>query len=341
MLVGTSYSASRLSHTDNIIYAKGQTTPSSIDASVVNWHGDCYDLLDEIPDDSISLTFTSPRFDIKKSYESSKQDLQNWIKEQTGFVEKIVQKTKPGGHLVWDLGMWVSGTGRNSQVIPLDAFIVQIFLDQGLQIRNRIVWEYPHGPECKHRFTGKHNTAIWAVKPGADYHFDLDSVRVPQKYPGKRYSKGSKKGKLSGNPLGKNPGDVWKISNVKSSHPEKQMQNGAAVHPCQFPIAYAEQFVLALTEPEDLVFDPFSGLGSTALAAVKNGRRGWCSDLVKDYVEVAQRRFGELIDGKLPYNPMKGEVEVNTQDKRSQVPLEWAQNPSVIPDMDSTGGLSN
>ena len=128
-----------------------------------------------------------------------------------------------------------------------------------------------------------------------------------------------------------------KSAMLKPHTQRNKCKNGAAIHPCQFPIAYAEQFVLALTEPEDLVFDPFSGLGSTALAALKNGRRGWCSDLVKDYVEVMQRRVGELIDGKLPYNPLLGEIEVNTKDKRSRVPLEWAGNQSVIPDGDSTG----
>jgi len=48
-----------------------------------------------------------------------------------------------------------------------------------------------------------------------------DSVRVPQKYPNKRHYKGPNIGQLSGNPLGKNPGDVWEISNVKNRHPEK------------------------------------------------------------------------------------------------------------------------
>ena len=68
---------------------------------------------------------------------------------------------------------------------------------------------------------------MWFVKTDK-YIFDLDKVRVPQKYPGKVY-KGKNKGKYS-NIKGKNPSDVWIIPNVKSFHKEK------TIHPCQFPI---------------------------------------------------------------------------------------------------------
>jgi adenine-specific DNA-methyltransferase len=52
------------------------------------------------------------------------------------------------------------------------------------------------------------------------------------------------------NPLGKNPGDVWVIPNVKHNHTEK------TVHPCQFPVELIERLVLALTKENDLVVDP-------------------------------------------------------------------------------------
>src|ERR1041384_3300304 len=87
---------------------------------------------------------------------------------------------------------------------------------------------------------------------GRRYRFDLNAVRVPQKYPGKKHYKGPKKGKLSGNPKGKNPSDVWEIPNVKSRHVEKTK------HPCQFPVALVQRLVRALTLPGSLVVDPFS-----------------------------------------------------------------------------------
>ena len=93
------------------------------------------------------------------------------------------------------------------------------------------------------------------------YKFNLDPVRVPQKYQGKRSYKGPNKGKPSGNPLGKNPSDVWKIiqenwdeelweiPNVKASHVEK------TIHPTQYPIELIERLVLALTNEQDFIFD--------------------------------------------------------------------------------------
>lgn len=82
-----------------------------------------------------------------------------------------------------------------------------------------------------------------------------------------------KKGQPSGNPLGKNPSDYWaiisqewengiiEIPNVKSNHPEK------TAHPCQFPIELIERCVLALTNENDWVLDPFGGVGSSLIAA--------------------------------------------------------------------------
>ena len=94
-------------------------------------------------------------------------------------------------------------------------------------MKNRIVWHFEHGLHLKHKFSGRYETILWFVKTDK-YIFDLDKVRVPQKYPGKVGYKGKNKGKYSGNIKGKNPSDVWIIPNVKSFHKEK------TIHPCQF-----------------------------------------------------------------------------------------------------------
>ena len=72
---------------------------------------------------------------------------------------------------------------------------------------------------------------------------DVDPIRVPQKYPNKKAFKGPNVGKLTGHPLGKNPGDVWTIPNVKSNHVEK------TDHPCQFPVELVERLVLMDESP--------------------------------------------------------------------------------------------
>ena len=102
---------------------------------------------------------------------------------------------------------------------------------------------------------------MWYTKSDT-YTFNLDDVRVPAKYPGKRSYRGENKGKLSGNPKGKNPEDVWEVPNVKGNHVEKTN------HPCQFPVGLIERLVLSLTNEGDLVFDPFSGVASSGVAAL-------------------------------------------------------------------------
>src|SRR5690606_1970695 len=126
---------------------------------------------------------------------------------------------------------------QQGAVIPLDFLVHQeVAKNDTMRLRNRVIWTFNHGLHATKRFSGRHETILWYTKgPGA--HFDLDSVRVPQLYPGKLHYKGPNKGKLSGNPLGKNPGDVLAIPNVKGRHVEK------TEHPCQFPVALPLLFV--------------------------------------------------------------------------------------------------
>ena len=160
----------------------------------------------------------------------------------------------------------------------------------------------------------------------------LYDVRIPSKYPGKRYYKGDKKGQLSGNPLGKNPEDVWvlkkiaedwesqiwDIPNVKSNHPEK------VDHPCQFPIELVERCVLALSEKGDVVYDPFVGVGSAIIGALKNGRRGYGTELEKKYIDIGLSRINDLAHGKLRMRPVTQEIfEAKKAGRLSQIPEEW------------------
>jgi len=103
---------------------------------------------------------------------------------------------------------------------------------------------------------------------------------------------------FSSNPLGKNPSDVWDIPNVKSNHVEK------TDHPCQFPVGLIERLVLSLTNPGDNVLDPYLGVGSSAIAALKNGRNAFGCDVVQDYVDIARELIEQLHEGALRTRPM-------------------------------------
>jgi adenine-specific DNA-methyltransferase len=178
------------------------------------------------------------------------------------------------------------------------------------------------GLHCSRRFSGRYETIIWFTKSD-EYILNLDAVRVPQKYPGKKHFKGPKAGQYSCNPLGKNPGDVWTIPNVKWNHVEK------TVHPCQFPVELIERLVLALTEPGDLVVDPYIGVGTTAAAAVMHGRRAAGADIIQEYLDIARERVRQAALGVLRVRPMGRPVYVPSPSS----PL--VQRPSLVRD-DST-----
>lgn len=269
-------------------------------------------VLDFIPDQPIfDLVITSPPYDIGKEYEK-KVPLTQYIQWQKRIIGKLVPKVKDGGSICYELGTYISSDGES---IPLDYVFLPIFKEFNLKLRNRIIWHFGHGLHSKTRFSGRYEVILWLTK-GDDYTFNLDSVRIPSKYPGKRYYSGPKKGLLSGNPKGKNPEDVWEIPNVKSKHVEK------TIHPCQFPVALAERLVLALSNEGDLVFDPFCGVATTGVAALLNNRNFWGCEIESKYVQIGKQRINDTINGTIKYRPDLP-VYDNKRSKLSEVPEAW------------------
>jgi len=254
--------------------------------------GSCYDFVKTVPDKTVRLVVTSPPYNIGKRYEK-KSSLEEYYRRQEAIIDECVRTLAEDGSICWQVGNFV----ENSEIVPLDILLFPIFQKHGLKLRNRIIWQFGHGLHASKRFSGRYETILWFTRSD-DYLFNLDAVRVPQKYPNKRYFKGPRIGELSCNPLGKNPGDIWDIPNVKNNHVEK------TIHPCQFPIELVERLILALTNEGDLVFDPFLGVGSTTAAAVMNGRRGMGCELVEEYHRIAVERTALALDGRLKTRPM-------------------------------------
>jgi adenine-specific DNA-methyltransferase len=240
------------------------------------------DFMRSLKDGSMDLIVTSPPYNIGKEYEKKRTSLDIYIESQAAVIAEAVRLLHPQGSICWQVGNHVD----DGEVFPLDVMLYRVFKDHGLKLRNRIIWTFGHGLHCKKRFSGRHETVLWFTK-GDDYTFNLDPVRIPSKYPQKKHFKGPNKGKLSGNPLGKNPSDVWDIPNVKSNHVEK------TVHPCQFPVGLVERLVLSMTNPGGNVLDPYLGVGSSAVAALKNGRNAYGCDIVQEYVDVARDRIAQ------------------------------------------------
>jgi len=279
----------------------------NINNRITLYLGDCLDLLKEMPDESVSLVVTSPPYNIGKEYEK-KTSLDNYLSWQKKVITECNRVLQPTGSICWEVGNYVN----NGEILPLDILLYPIFSSLGLKLRNRIIWHFGHGLHCSNRFSGRYETILWFTKSD-DYIFNLDSVRVPQKYPEKKYYKGDKKGEFSSNPLGKNPSDVWEIPNVKSNHVEK------TVHPCQFPVELVERLVLALTNENDLVFDPFMGVGTTAIASLIRNRRVAGSEIIKEYIEIAKDRILKAEKGELRIRPIDRPV-YDPNDKSIYVP---------------------
>jgi adenine-specific DNA-methyltransferase len=291
----------------------------SSSAVVTLYQGDRLDLLRQIPTNEARLVVTSPPYNIGKRYEKRAR-LEDYLEGQQRTIEESVRVLAEDGSLCWQVGNHVNGT----EVKPLDILIYPICEKLGLRLRNRIVWHFEHGLHCSKRFSGRYETILWFTKSDK-YVFNLDAVRIPQKYPGKKYFKGARIGQYSCNPLGKNPGDLWIIPNVKHNHIEK------TTHPCQFPIELIQRLVLALTNPGDLVVDPYVGVGSTACAAVLNKRRAAGADIVPEYVNVARQRVELALMGKLQVRPMGRPVyQPDTRTSVARRPPDL-DNPHLFP----------
>lgn len=285
--------------------------------------GDSLKSLKEIENEKFKLIITSPPYNVGKEYEV-KQSIEKYLEEQNEIIEELIRVLHPKGSICWQVGNFI----KKGEVFPLDFFYYNIFKNKGLFLRNRIIWQFGHGLHSSKRFSGRYETILWFTKSD-NYTFNLDSVRIPSKYPGKKYFKGPKKGQYSGNPNGKNPSDIWQIllndweneiwniPNVKSNHVEK------TGHPCQYPIELVERCVLALTEKDDWVLDPYAGVGTTILASLKNDRNVIGMERVKKYKEIGIKRIKEFEEGNLKFRPIDLPIYDHKQSKLSQIPKEF------------------
>lgn len=293
--------------------------------------GDALEQMNRLRPQRYNLVVSSPPYNIGKPYErGDHRSLEEYVAWQDAVIGRACDLLADDGSICWQVGNFVKG----GALVPLDIALYQCFAKRGMNLRNRIVWRFNFGRNSDRRFSGRYETILWFTK-GDRYKFNLDPVRVPQLYPGKRHSstKAGKAGLPSGNPKGKNPSDYWEFSaendfrsnpvwdlpNVKAGHPEK------TPHPCQFPIELAERCVLAFTDEGDWVLDPFVGTGSALIAALKHARNGSGIDRDEKYLGLARTRLEALERGELPMRPSGKPVRrpVSTE-KVARRPEEWA-----------------
>jgi adenine-specific DNA-methyltransferase len=245
--------------------------------------GDCLDLMRKLPDGVVSLTVTSPPYNIGKEYEQP-LPLPDYVDWCAAWMAEVYRITSPTGAFWLNLGfLEVPGKAR---ALPIPYLLWERIPFHLLQ---EVVWNYGAGVASKKMFSPRNEKFLWCVKDPSRYTFNLDKVRDPNvKYPNQK-----KNGKLRCNPLGKNPGDVWPIPKVTSGANRASPERTS--HPAQFPIAVIDRIVKACSHEGELVLDPFLGSGTTLESCLRNRRIGLGIEIRPDYLQVCRDRLARFL----------------------------------------------
>ena len=241
--------------------------------------GDALDVLARLPAESVDLVHTSPPYNINKPYESglsdraSSSEYQEFLCAAIGEIKRVV---RPGGSIFWQTG-YTQSRENDSEIIPIDLLSYEIFRSapNPFLLWDRIIWRYWGGHAFTKKFTNKHETVLWFVKPGEEPTFLVDAVREKSKEYDKR-----------NNLWGRNPGNVWEVDRVAYGSTEQTS------HIAVFPEEITERIVRACSKPSDLVLDPFSGSGTVAKVAHGLGRRWIGIEISPIYADESCVRVG-------------------------------------------------
>ncbi len=235
--------------------------------------GDCLELFKDIPDNSVDMTFADPPFNLKKKYTSYTDSLEfqeylNWCEL---WISEMVRVTKPTGSIfLHNIPKWLT--------------YYATFLNKHAHFKHWISWDAPTAPMGKSLQPAHYGILFYGKKEKGTEIYEL-------RYPHKRDRKqgfllkdyGGKKDKL--HPFGPLVSDVWTdIHRIK--HNKKR-----DIHPCQLPIHLLDRLILLSTDENDIVLDPFSGTGTTAISAKRLGREYIGFELDKEYAEISKRKL--------------------------------------------------
>lgn len=245
---------------------------------------DCLEGLNRLNSCLVDLTVTSPPYNIGKPYEQP-LGLDDYLRWCEAWICEVYRLTSPTGAFWLNLG-YLEFPGR-AKAIPIPYLLwerVPFYLLQ------EVVWNYGAGVAAKRMFSPRNEKFLWYVKNPKQYAFNLDGVRDKNvKYPNQK-----KHGKLRCNPSGKNPSDVWQFPKVTSG--ENRHSRERTPHPSQFPLAVVDRIIKACSSQGDLIMDPFMGSGTTAVAALRNGRAVFGFEISADYCSITADRITRVLE---------------------------------------------
>lgn len=266
--------------------------PYYVNKGFVMYNGSCLDLLNIIAKSKpvVDLTITSPPYNIGKDYES-KMDVYEYVDWCSSWIDLIYRVSKK--HATFWLNLGYLEVPDIGLCVP----IPYLLWDKSkFYLIQELVWNYGAGVQTKKRLCPRNEKWLFYVKDRYKYTFNLDEIRDKDvKYPNQK-----KNGILKNNPLGKNPSDVWTIPKVTTGRNRSSKER--VDHPAQFPLAIVERLVKACSSQYDVILDPFSGSGTTGIAAHAFGRNYIGIEINKYYCDIAIRRFEDYLKYKSSYS---------------------------------------
>ncbi len=259
--------------------------------------GEAIEKLKELANESVDLVIADPPYNLNKDYgnKSDSKSFDEYItftKEWTAEASRIL---KPTGTIYVFMGF------------RFISYLYQILEnDNSLNFNNWICWFYTQGIGKKKGFSPRHDDILMFTK-SKDFTFNLDAVRVPQKY----Y-------RSINNMRGANPGDVWEFSHIH--YCQENRQN----HPTQKPEGLMERMVLASSNENDLVIDPFSGSGTTLRVCQQLSRNCIGIELNEEYIKMTENRLSEAFTGFDSIDPRMERVPNDLNDE--QIREEYLNN---------------
>ncbi|MDR1735927.1 MAG: site-specific DNA-methyltransferase [Oscillospiraceae bacterium] len=241
-----------------------------MDKGIEILHGDCLEAMKKIESGTVDLIVTDPPYNLFKDYgnDSDRRSHSEYLEFSRKWLNEAKRTLKKTGTLYLFMG------------VRYVSYVYEI-LEQELEFNfnSWITWCYTQGIGKTKGFSPRHDDILMFTK-SKSFVFNLDSIRVPQKY----Y-------RSVNNMRGANPGNVWEFSHVH--YCQENRQN----HPTQKPEALFERMILASTNKDDLVLDPFCGSGTALRVCQQVGRRGIGIEINSDYVAMTKDRLSKPFNG--------------------------------------------
>lgn len=243
--------------------------------------------MNEVDDESVDLIVTSPPYNIDIKYGNKTENGKVTASKAVKYSDKM---TEPAYRellrsvfneckrvLKKNGSIWINIKNRYIHGEIMTPFWLQEFFSD-FTLKNLIIWNFDWGGSTNKRFAPRYEFVFWFTKDKNDYTFNLSDISIPAvNYRPDRY-----KSQL------KNPSDVWKIPMVSGNFLER------TGHPAQYPEKLVERIILAGTNKNEVILDPFMGSGTTAVVAKKLGRKYIGYEIVPEYIEMANIRLDNV-----------------------------------------------